>query len=295
MLKLSTTISTTLVDSLSRIAAVFLRQSLSSNAVTRNLKCDRSDNKGREMRENPNAEGMTRVSGHVCSCTRTKQWEKKWCSASRCQSKVPRGCVWAYVEETVYDLRFDDYHHHSTSSSYSRHLLRFHAVMSEALKPPQINTEDPGAHELSESDDHFSSADEGSSEPNRLSSPASPIPTTRVERVDDQPAHGEVPNTAAYDMRRQDAVPDEIEVVPEGARSRSGTRGRTMSNLSISSRPQTPGGSPIPKTVVDRVDDKPAHGEVEGTLAKEMRSADAAPDEVRKAPDEARNGRLDGR
>lgn len=70
-----------------------------------------------------------------------------------------------------------------------------------------------------------------------------------------------------------------------------------MSTLSTSSasRPQTPGGTPIPKTVVERVDNKPAHGEVEGTLAKEMRSADAEPDEVRQAPPEARNGRIDGR
>lgn len=167
--------------------------------------------------------------------------------------------------------------------------------MSETLKPPHIETQDPGAHELSESDDHFSSADEGTSLPERPGGSASPIPTTRVERVDDEPAHGEVPNTLAYNMRRQDAVPDEIEVVPEGARSRSGTRSRAMSTLSSSSRSHTPGDSSVPKTVVERVDDKPAHGEVDGTLAKEMRSADAEPDEVRKAPVEARNGRLDGR
>ena len=168
-----------------------------------------------------------------------------------------------------------------------------------ALQPPRINTVDPGAHELSESDDHFSSADEGTPNPYRLSAdaPSSPIPTTRVERVDDNPAHGEVPGTPAYDMRTQDAVPDEIEVVPEGQRSRSGTRSRTrtLSNLGQDSRPQTPGGSPVPKTIVERVDDKPAHGEVDGTLAKEMRSADAAPDEVRQAPSVARDGKIHGR
>ena len=101
--------------------------------------------------------------------------------------------------------------------------------------------------------------------------------------MDDIAAHGEVPNTRAYDMRRLDAVPDEIEIVPEGQRSRSGTqsRSRAASVLSGSSRPQTPGGSPIPRTVVDKVDDKPSYGEVEGTLAKEQRMADAEPDEVR--------------
>ena len=95
-------------------------------------------------------------------------------------------------------------------------------------------------------------------------------------------------------MRMQDAVPDELEIVPEGQRSRSGTRSRAASNLSTSSRPDTPGGSPVPKTVVERVDDKPAYGEVEGTLAHEMRSADAAPDEVHMAPESARSP-LEGR
>lgn len=161
------------------------------------------------------------------------------------------------------------------------------------LEAPLVETQDPGAHDLSDSEDHFSSASEGHSTRNSLSSPKSPIPTTRVERVDDEPAHGEVPGTSAYAIRTQDAVPDEIEVIPDGQRSRSGTRTRGMSNLSQSSRPGTPGG--IPKTVVERVDDKPAHGEVEGTLAKEMRGADAEPDEVRNAPQVAVSGRLDGR
>lgn len=156
-----------------------------------------------------------------------------------------------------------------------------------ALQPPRIETEDPGAHEIEESsDDHFSSASEGSPNPNRLSTPMSPVPVTRVERVDDRPSHGEVPGTAAYSQRTQDAVPDEMEIVPEGQRSRSGTnRGRSASNLSAASgnsRPNTPGGSPIPKTVVERVDDKPAHGEVEGTAAFDMRKEDAQPDEVKR-------------
>lgn len=170
-----------------------------------------------------------------------------------------------------------------------------------ALQPPRINTQDPGAHELSD-DDHFSSASEGTPNPHRLSAgaPSSPVPVTRVERVDDRPAHGEVPGTPAYEQRTQDAVPDEIEIVPEGKRSRSATlsdgRGRSPSHVSLGgSRPATPGGTPIPKTIVERVDDRPAHGEVEGTYAKELRMADAAPDEVRRAPEEARDGKIDGR
>lgn len=139
------------------------------------------------------------------------------------------------------------------------------------------------------SDDHFSSASEGDDS-------RSPIPITRVERVDDTAAYGETPNTPAYNLRAQDAVPDEVEIVPEGRRSRSSTqtRGRASSHLSEGSRPDTPGGSPVPKTIVEKVDDEPSYGEVEGTEAKEMRMADATPDEVRKAPEEARQT-LDGR
>ncbi|EMC98984.1 hypothetical protein BAUCODRAFT_66032 [Baudoinia panamericana UAMH 10762] len=167
--------------------------------------------------------------------------------------------------------------------------------MPSALQPPRIQTQDPGAHELSDADsDHFSSASEGN-DGHRLSNndttPSTPI--TRVERVDDRPAHGEVPGTAAYAMRTRDAVPDEVEIIPDGQRSRSGTRTRALSGLGESSRPQTPGGTPIPKTIVERVDDKPAHGEVDGTLAKEMRMADAEPDEVRRAPEVARSGAID--
>jgi len=161
--------------------------------------------------------------------------------------------------------------------------------------PPRINTQDTqGQDTVSESsDDHFSSASEGTPNPSRRSADGSqsPIPLTRVERVDDKAAHGEVPGTPAYEMRLSDAVPDELEIVPEGRRSRSATtsRSRSGSHLSTVSRPETPGGSPVPKLVVERVDDKPAYGEVNGTQAKEMRMADASPDEVRKAPPVSRD------
>jgi hypothetical protein len=68
-------------------------------------------------------------------------------------------------------------------------------------------------------------------------------------------------------------------VVPEGTRSRS------ASKLSLSDRPITPGGTPIPKTVVEKVDpDEPSHGDVPGTHAFEVRAADAVPDVILKAP-----------
>ncbi|CAK1356810.1 hypothetical protein CB0940_11984 [Cercospora beticola] len=167
---------------------------------------------------------------------------------------------------------------------------------------PRINTQDIQGQDVvsNSSDDHFSSASEGADNtPGQDYPPQSPIPITRVERVDDTPAHGEVPGTPAYSLRTQDAVPDEIEIVPEGRRSRSATlqiaggrsRGNSAaSNSSTGSRPMTPGGTPVPKLIVERVDNKPAHGEVEGTEAHAKRLADATPDEVRAASPIAASG-----
>ena len=99
------------------------------------------------------------------------------------------------------------------------------------------------------------------------------VPTTRVERTDDTPRHGEVPGTAAHDMRRQDAVPDEFEVVPE-----------SNNNNSDDGSYQT-----IPKTVVEKVDPEGrSHGDEPGTVAYDLRKADALPDAVNKAPDVTR-------
>ena len=173
--------------------------------------------------------------------------------------------------------------------------------MADELSPPRKSTElqDPGAHELgtpdlsssglytnlaleSSSDEHFSDASEGRLQQGEAarSNATSPVPVTRVERVDDQPSYGEIPGTDAYSKRTQDAVPDEVEVVPEGTRSRSASR------LSASDRPVTPGGTEIPKTVVEKLDpDTPSYGDVPGTHAFELRAADAVPDVVVKAPD----------
>jgi hypothetical protein len=80
-------------------------------------------------------------------------------------------------------------------------------------------------------------------------------------------------------MRRQDAVPDELEIVPEGRLSK-------RNSSSSLQPPLSPGGTPIPLTVVEKVDPaSPSHGEVPGTAAYEQRQADAAPDVVLKASD----------
>ena len=111
------------------------------------------------------------------------------------------------------------------------------------------------------------------------------IPTTRVEKVDDEPSHGDVPGTAAHSMRTQDAVPDEIEIIPEGSRSRS------ASNLSSrnASRDASREGTPIPKTIVEKIDPQtPSHGEIPGTMAYALRQADAEPDVIVTAPETSR-------
>lgn len=129
----------------------------------------------------------------------------------------------------------------------------------------------------SEGDEHYSDASEGQKSPSPVPQAQSPIPRTRVEKVDDTPSHGQIPGSPAYDMRTQDAVPDEVEIVPEG---------RLSNRDSFQNLPHTPGGTPIPRTVVEKVDpSSPSHGELPGTEAYEKRMADAAPDVVLKAPD----------
>ena len=101
----------------------------------------------------------------------------------------------------------------------------------------------------------------------------SPIPTTVVEKVDPStPSHGDVPGTAAHDIRKADAVPDIIMHAGE----------RSTSSPSFESRRTN---VPIPRTIVTRVDSSPAHGEVPGTDAYRIREADATPDVIEKKKD----------
>jgi hypothetical protein len=101
--------------------------------------------------------------------------------------------------------------------------------------------------------------------------PASPIPKTRIEKVDDEPSYGEVPGTEAYDKRTGDAEPDEIAIVPDAdSQPKSSVGDSTM-----------PGGQPVPKTVVDETPDAP--GAETHHFHEHLHKADAAPDFVRKA------------
>ena len=101
---------------------------------------------------------------------------------------------------------------------------------------------------------------------------------TPQQQIDDTESHGEVPGTAAYKMREQDAVPDELEIIPEGHDS------RRNSGLPEQGRTATPGGTPIPRTVVDKIDpESPSRHDVPGTSAYDSRKADAVPDSIKPA------------
>ncbi|KAK0670694.1 hypothetical protein QBC41DRAFT_372297 [Cercophora samala] len=142
-----------------------------------------------------------------------------------------------------------------------------------SLSPPERRgTVDPGAHDLAESDseEHYSDAQSGPVG----SAPASPIPRTRVERVDDKPAYGEVPGTEAYSKREGDAEPDEIAIIPDPLNPSPVEPERHA-------RSPTPGGHPIPKTVVEEAPD--TEGSVTHPEVEERHKSDPHPDVTIKA------------
>lgn len=91
-----------------------------------------------------------------------------------------------------------------------------------------------------------------------------------MERVDDKPAYGEVPGTAAYNMREEDAAPDEIAYVPE-----------TKDAMETPASPTPPGGKPIPVTVVEESPD--VEGSVIHPEIMERHGSDPHPDVTVKA------------
>lgn len=176
----------------------------------------------------------------------------------------------------------------------------------ESLTPPERGgLKDPGAHELgaylvrsrangggmyfrslllttiivvlqtdSDSDDHFSDAHSAQSA--SRSPCASPIPKLRVEKVSSEPSYGEVPGTEAYKMREEDAEPDEIAIVAPKEQEAAGSEDEQRdTNL-----PSTPGGHPIPKTVVEE-----SSGNSEAQSHPEIKhKGDSTPDELIKSP-----------
>lgn len=94
-----------------------------------------------------------------------------------------------------------------------------------------------------------------------------------MEKVDSEPSYGEVPGTDAYNMRVEDAQPDQIAVMPEDESAKP--------KKSPIDRPLTPGGHPIPITVVERVDASSAPpGGLHGTSPRHVHKADAEPDVI---------------
>jgi hypothetical protein len=80
-------------------------------------------------------------------------------------------------------------------------------------------------------------------------------------------------------MRESDAKPEAVSVLPEGNEYND-----------TEPRFSTPGGYPIPITLVEKVDPaSPSHGEVPGTIAHEKRAADAVPDLVVKTGERSRS------
>ncbi|KFY59154.1 hypothetical protein V497_04482, partial [Pseudogymnoascus sp. VKM F-4516 (FW-969)] len=144
-----------------------------------------------------------------------------------------------------------------------------HATLAPP-SPPSQAIEDPGAHELesSDSDDHFSDA---RSDRAAYSRTASPIPTTRVERVDHEASYGEVPGTAAYDQRSEDARPDEVAYVKDDSDSAADPVPRPL--------------TPIPQTVLEEVPASPIRGHAHKPSTPKVYPADTQPDRVVQIPD----------
>ncbi|WQF78003.1 hypothetical protein CDEST_03017 [Colletotrichum destructivum] len=143
----------------------------------------------------------------------------------------------------------------------------------ETLSPPRRSgTSDPGAHDLanaSDSEDHFSDAQSAP-----LSPGTSPIPKTRVEKVDDEPSYGEVPGTEAYRLREGDAEPDEIAI-------------QEKKSDSLSSEDGAPKSPVIPKTVVEEA---PGSSGPHSEEFLEKRKADAPADLVVKPEGKTEEG-----
>ncbi|CAM1505679.1 Fc.00g113160.m01.CDS01 [Cosmosporella sp. VM-42] len=134
----------------------------------------------------------------------------------------------------------------------------------EGLEPPKgPPVTDRGAHQLAESSDSEDQFTDAQSAPMSPGGANSPIPKTRVEKVDDEPSYGEVPGTEAYKMRAGDAAPDEIAIASDEASSEAST--------------STAAGN-IPATLVEE-----ASGDTPRPHSKEFedkRKADASPDLV---------------
>lgn len=116
--------------------------------------------------------------------------------------------------------------------------------------------------------------------------PSSPVPKTRVERVDLEPAHGEVPGTEAHRIREEDAKPDEIAIAPDSTSLPSEQDSPPSDSSSASHTP--------PKTVVSETTGSTGpHSEEFQERLEEAHKADAIPDAVTQVDDVAEGEETD--
>lgn len=102
------------------------------------------------------------------------------------------------------------------------------------------------------------------------------IPRTVVEKIDpSSSSYGDEPGTKGYSHRKMDSIPDLVLKAPEPGKARQDD----------SDQPPSSTSTPIPETIITRVDSEPAYGEVDGTIAKERRQQDATPDATEIKPD----------
>lgn len=115
--------------------------------------------------------------------------------------------------------------------------------------------------------------DQTSDRSSKLKSNRLSIPTTRVERVDDEPSHGEVPGTEAFDMRTADATPDEFEVIPESVDLIDRSQSTTEESEDLSEQDSTL------KTAVEKTGhETPGQGDARATTTHDAPKVDVSTD-----------------
>lgn len=137
--------------------------------------------------------------------------------------------------------------------------------------------------ETSDSEDHFSDAKSAPMSP----APGSPIPRTRVEKVNHEPSHGEVPGTEAHRIREEDAKPDEIGQAPDSTVPSPQQASPASATPSEASEP--------PKTVVNEsAGSTEPHTEEFKERIEDAHKADASPDVITQEDDEAESEKESG-
>ncbi|EAU29750.1 conserved hypothetical protein [Aspergillus terreus NIH2624] len=99
----------------------------------------------------------------------------------------------------------------------------------------------------------------------------------------DQPSHGDIPGTPAYEKRKADAVPDIV--VPASGESTQGSLSLQAEQQSTESNEITTPDTTVPETVLSRVDSLPSDDTELAHRAHKSQPGDAAPDVTETVPD----------